>query len=314
MHGAPGAHRARGRRSTPAHAPGRRRGGRHDRQAVGLRRGRRRRPAAPGVQEQADVGGDVVAQEGDLQQDDRGEDQDREQPGADPPSRIPLAAGGARRRVRTERGGRATRWPGIVCLPRVPADRLRQRGELGADGPAVDPGRASPSVRATAGTPATGSSATARSSSASSGPAAGSGRRARNRAARAMSSSSAPTATPDGRSAEAAPPSQRSGSGRRTTTPSAPMTTRSTITWSHSAPCPDRPATAASRPAPTSTACAGVSPARRAGGSARRRPQPAASDRPADGKRHADVGYRPAPGPSPDPQVRHRPPPPSDRP
>ena len=39
MHGAPGAHGARGRRSTPRHAPGRRGGGRHDRQAVGLRRG-----------------------------------------------------------------------------------------------------------------------------------------------------------------------------------------------------------------------------------------------------------------------------------
>ena len=160
MQGAPGVHRARGRRSTAVTLPAAAGAGGTIGRPSGSGAADGRRPAAPGVQEQVDVGGDVVAQEGDLQQDDRGEDQYREQPRADPPPRgpgLPVAA-------RLRRGARGPRRPGrppVRCRsmgppprrPPSPARRARRGRHRGRSRP---PRRCS--LRATAGTPATGSS------------------------------------------------------------------------------------------------------------------------------------------------------------
>ena len=143
-------------------------GGRgRDRRAGGLRRGDRLVPASPGVQEQADVGADVVAQEDDLRHDDRREDQDRQQPGADAPSGRSGPPRSARHRLGPRRcaprSGRRTPVRGATDA----RERPHQSSELGTDRGVVDPRRPPPAASAaTTGTPAVGRSCTARSSSA----------------------------------------------------------------------------------------------------------------------------------------------------
>ena len=140
MHGAPGEHRASGRRSTAATFPAR--GGSRCRRCGPSGSGAADgcSPLAPGVQEQVDVGGDVVAQEDDLRHDDRGEDQDRQQPGADAPSGRPGPARSALCRRRARRGGRPAGPRDAARGSPGPADRAHQRGELGTDRRAVDRG------------------------------------------------------------------------------------------------------------------------------------------------------------------------------
>ena len=137
MHGAPGEHRVSGAQVDPSHVPGRGGGRCREVRAVALRRGGRLVLASPGVQEHVDIGGDVVAQKDDFRHDDRGEDQDRQQPGTDAPSGRPGPPRSALCRRRVRRSGRLTGPPGTARGPPGPADRAHQRSELGADRCAV---------------------------------------------------------------------------------------------------------------------------------------------------------------------------------
>ena len=134
-------HRARGAQVDPA-SRSRPTRGRAARSARRRAPGRRRplRPAAPGVQEHADVGGDLVAQDGDLQQDDPGEDQERQQPRADPTSRAPRPPRDCAASPGPVRGPRRRAPRPVASCPPVPAplNRADQRGDLCADTCAVD--------------------------------------------------------------------------------------------------------------------------------------------------------------------------------
>ena len=190
MHGVERAH------VDPRHGPGRRRGGRHDGQAVGLRARPTGRSGPSGLQEQVDVGGDVVAQEAT----------------SSATTATSTATENSHAPIR-----RAAAWAAPLgeCLPPfTPA--TRDGGPPAGSLPAADPGLpriartsaassartaswsipapASLSVRATDGTPVTDNCATAESSSARSCAAGGSGRPVRRRAAPARSASTTPTA------------------------------------------------------------------------------------------------------------------------
>ena len=168
VQGVPGVHRSRVRTSTAVTAP--RRGARAERRKA-VRLGRRTscRSGTPGVQEQVDVGGDVVAEEGDLEQ------RRLRRATATESSHAPI-------RVRAARLGPADGGfpigprarspveqhrpvPRSRCSPSAPARALRAPHARLAGRRAA---HASSSRCRTAATPATGSSATARSSSSTS--------------------------------------------------------------------------------------------------------------------------------------------------
>ena len=192
MQGAPGAHGSRGRRSTPVTLPaaagaGGTIGGPS---ASGAADGRR--PATPGVQEQADVGGDVVAQESDLQQDDCGEDQHREQPRPirRPAVRIPPLVERLPRLTPSTRDGGPPIDSLLLADPELSTTAFTSAASSARTTARSIAAQAVSSICATSETPATGSSVIARSSSAKSWSLAGSARRARPAPARSASRAS----------------------------------------------------------------------------------------------------------------------------
>ena len=216
--------------------------------------------------------------------DDRGEDQDREQPGADPPlGDAGILGGGACRRVRAASGDPGTTTPVPRAATAFAPIALASAPSSARTAPRSIVSAASFSVRATTEMPASGSCATARSSPASSP--AGSARGERRRAARGASARTAPRPPRPG---QPPPPCGRTGDCRRDGGPPARRLRRRPHRGE-----PDR-CRGSRRPGPTARPPPPADPSRvrgpalerarpsRAVGSTPRRPREQAADRPAD--------------------------------
>ena len=140
VHGAPGVHAVSGRTSIPATAPAAGGAGGMTGRPSGCVASRCGRSGPSGLQEQVDVGGDVVAQEDDLERDDRDEHRDRQQPRPDPGARGSSRAG--RRRLSRSVLGRALRSNSTARSrgPGALRQRPHERSELRTHGWPVEGG------------------------------------------------------------------------------------------------------------------------------------------------------------------------------